>query len=75
MRDILIKMKEFNIKFTISDDSHGPNDVGMHYSRLKRYLEQVEIDEIWYPVKTMDSKLELKVLKVKEFNNVLNKLE
>ncbi|KAI8871396.1 histidinol-phosphatase [Ramicandelaber brevisporus] len=33
-------------KFTISDDSHGPNDLGMHYDKLHKYLEDMGIDTV-----------------------------
>jgi len=46
--DILKVIKEYNGKFTISDDSHGPNDVGLHYANLKNYLLENQINTIYY---------------------------
>ncbi|KAJ3125811.1 histidinolphosphatase [Nowakowskiella sp. JEL0407] len=47
-RDIVKVMKEMNVKFTICDDSHGPNDIAMHYDKLYGYLEEMQIDTIHY---------------------------
>jgi len=46
--DILTVIKEQNGKFTISDDSHGPNDVGLYYTNLKNYLQENKINTIFY---------------------------
>ncbi|KAJ3281721.1 histidinolphosphatase [Rhizoclosmatium sp. JEL0117] len=48
-RAIVEYMKARGVKFCLSDDSHGPNDVGMHYSRLLKYLGEVGITEVYYP--------------------------
>ncbi|KAG0197000.1 histidinolphosphatase [Mortierella sp. GBA30] len=48
-RDILKYILSKNGRVTLSDDSHGPNDVGMFYNpELKQYLEQMTIEEIYY---------------------------
>lgn len=52
--DILTLMIQSGIKFTISDDSHGPNDIGMHYDKLKLYLETNGITTIYSPKKVHD---------------------
>jgi histidinol-phosphatase (PHP family) len=35
-------------KFTLSDDCHGPNDVGMYYAKLLDYLKEMKIHTIHY---------------------------
>ncbi|KAF9930553.1 histidinolphosphatase [Linnemannia zychae] len=48
-RDILEYILSKNGRVTLSDDSHGPDDVGMFYNpELKQYLEQMKIDKIYY---------------------------
>ncbi|KAH6577449.1 hypothetical protein BASA83_005200 [Batrachochytrium salamandrivorans] len=49
-RDILQRMVTAGLRFCISDDSHGPADVGMHYSKLPDYLAEMGICEISYPI-------------------------
>ena len=34
-------------RFTLSDDSHGPQAVGLNYHRLLEYARRVGIDELW----------------------------
>lgn len=48
--EIINIIKSFNGRFTISDDCHGPDDVGMHYGRLYEYLKKNDIRDIWYLV-------------------------
>ncbi|KAJ3022442.1 UNVERIFIED_CONTAM: histidinolphosphatase [Siphonaria sp. JEL0065] len=48
-KSIIEYMKSRGVKFCLSDDSHGPSDVGMHYSRLLEYIKEVGIDTIYYP--------------------------
>ncbi|KAI8904172.1 Polymerase/histidinol phosphatase-like protein, partial [Powellomyces hirtus] len=45
-RDILEYMISKNVKFTLSDDSHGPTDVGMHYTKLFAYLSEMKINTV-----------------------------
>lgn len=35
-------------RFALSDDSHGPSYVGLNYHRLRSYMEDVGISEIWH---------------------------
>ncbi|PVV00936.1 hypothetical protein BB560_004668 [Smittium megazygosporum] len=35
-------------KFTISDDSHGPSELGLYYSKLIPFLHESGIDKIYY---------------------------
>lgn len=44
-------MISLNVKFTLSDDSHGPNDVAMHYDKLRDYLNDMGIKSIYYLTK------------------------
>ncbi|KAG0002820.1 histidinolphosphatase [Entomortierella chlamydospora] len=48
-RDILQYILSKGGRVTLSDDSHGPDDVGMFYNpELKRYLELMKIDNVYY---------------------------
>ncbi|KAF9117940.1 histidinolphosphatase [Mortierella sp. 14UC] len=48
-RDILEYILSKNGRVTLSDDSHGPDDVGMFYNpELKQYLEQMKIQQVYY---------------------------
>ncbi|KAF9080797.1 histidinolphosphatase [Mortierella sp. AD031] len=48
-RDILEYILSKNGRVTLSDDSHGPDDVGMFFNpELKHYLEQMKIDQVYY---------------------------
>ncbi|KAI9347211.1 Polymerase/histidinol phosphatase-like protein [Obelidium mucronatum] len=48
-KSIMEYMISQGVKFCLSDDSHGPNDVGMHYSRLLEYIKEVGVNTIYYP--------------------------
>ena len=52
LRDVLSVMIQRNCKFTLSDDSHGPDDIAMHYSKLKAYCKEVGIDTVYAPWRT-----------------------
>ncbi|KAF9907016.1 histidinolphosphatase [Linnemannia zychae] len=48
-RDILEYILSKNGRVTLSDDSHGPDDVGMFYNpELKQYLEHMKIQQVYY---------------------------
>ncbi|KAF9990139.1 histidinolphosphatase [Mortierella antarctica] len=48
-RDILEYILSRNGRVTLSDDSHGPNDVGMFYNpELRLYLQQMNVTEVYY---------------------------
>lgn len=32
----------------MSDDSHGVAQVGLNFSRVKKYLEDVGVETLWY---------------------------
>ncbi|TPX33753.1 histidinol-phosphatase [Synchytrium microbalum] len=64
-RDILQKMIANKIKFTLSDDSHGPNDVAMHYDKLRDYLIENNITSVYSLAKDQDGKVT-----VKEHSNI-----
>ncbi|KAF9191120.1 histidinolphosphatase [Haplosporangium sp. Z 11] len=50
-RDILEYILSKNGRVTLSDDSHGPDDVGMFYNpELKQYLELMNIERLYYLV-------------------------
>ncbi|GAA5845408.1 hypothetical protein JCM9279_003021 [Rhodotorula babjevae] len=34
-------------RFTLSDDSHGPQAVGLHYDRVYAYLRERNVQELW----------------------------
>jgi len=35
-------------KFTLSDDSHGPHAVGLHYADIFAYLRKMQVKALWY---------------------------
>jgi len=37
-------------RICLSDDSHGVAQVGLNYGRMKSYLEEMGVEEIWYLV-------------------------
>ncbi|GAA6001320.1 hypothetical protein JCM10207_006607 [Rhodosporidiobolus poonsookiae] len=37
-------------RFTLSDDSHGPHAVGLHYDRAYEYLRERGVQELWHLV-------------------------
>ncbi|KAH8080254.1 Polymerase/histidinol phosphatase-like protein [Cristinia sonorae] len=43
--DVLIQ--QYDGRFTLSDDSHGPHAVGLNYSRMREYIVRVGIKELW----------------------------
>ncbi|KAF9087115.1 histidinolphosphatase [Mortierella sp. AM989] len=48
-RDILQYILSNDGRVTLSDDSHGPDDVGMFYNpELKRYLELMKVEKVYY---------------------------
>ncbi|ORZ22576.1 Polymerase/histidinol phosphatase-like protein [Absidia repens] len=53
-------------KLTLSDDCHGPDDVGMHYNKLFDYMKELQINTIHYLT------LENGQLVTKEADDILN---
>jgi histidinol-phosphatase (PHP family) len=49
LNDILVVMMKAKVRFTLSDDSHGPNDVGYHYEKLIPYIRDLGIEQVWVP--------------------------
>lgn len=49
LQDILSEMIKIGTKFTLSDDSHGPDDVGLHYKSLQSYLIENKIQTVYFP--------------------------
>ncbi|KAI9003661.1 Polymerase/histidinol phosphatase-like protein, partial [Gaertneriomyces semiglobifer] len=45
-KDILTYMQSQGCRFTLSDDSHGPKDVGLHYDRLWEYLKEMDVKNV-----------------------------
>lgn len=35
-------------KFTLSDDSHGIDQVGLNFKRVQQYLVDVGINQLWF---------------------------
>ncbi|CAO3607386.1 unnamed protein product [Mucor hiemalis] len=64
-RDVIQIIQEKGGRFTLSDDCHGPNDVGLFYEKLPAYLLETGIDTLYYLVHEDD-----KVI-VKKHSNVL----
>ncbi|BGP48275.1 hypothetical protein JCM10450v2_004147 [Rhodotorula kratochvilovae] len=42
-------------RFTLSDDSHGPHAVGLHYDRAYAYLRERNVQELWRLVPALKS--------------------
>ncbi|GAA5796637.1 hypothetical protein HPULCUR_002010 [Helicostylum pulchrum] len=47
-RDIIQVINEKGGKFTLSDDCHGPKDVGLFYEKLPQYLLETGVSTIYY---------------------------
>ncbi|KZT59261.1 histidinol-phosphatase [Calocera cornea HHB12733] len=52
--DVLKLIIESGGKLCLSDDSHGPQAVGLNYHRLPAYLQSMGVKELWY-LKRVDS--------------------
>ncbi|KAI8371407.1 Polymerase/histidinol phosphatase-like protein [Radiomyces spectabilis] len=65
-RDIIQYILQKNGKFVLSDDCHGPQDVGMHYDKLPGYLKECGISTIHYLVKENNQ------IVVREHANILD---
>lgn len=50
-------MLQKGVRFTLSDDSHGPKDVAMFYDKLKDYLDLIGIKEVYYPTSEKSMKV------------------
>jgi histidinol-phosphatase (PHP family) len=64
-REVLQLMVEKNVRFTLSDDSHGPNDVGFRYDELKAYCKEMSITTIYDPLDraySFDSDMNMKLI-------------
>ncbi|EGG12730.1 uncharacterized protein MELLADRAFT_86982 [Melampsora larici-populina 98AG31] len=46
--DILKSISKLGGRLTLSDDSHGPHQVGMNYAGVLEYLTQHQVKEIWF---------------------------
>ncbi len=46
--DVVKEIQAQGGRFCLSDDSHGPQQIGMNYSRLKLYIQEMQISELWY---------------------------
>lgn len=46
--DIIKLMISNNVKFVLSDDSHGDDQVGLNYQYVLNYIKDCRIDTIWY---------------------------
>ncbi|KJE93022.1 histidinol-phosphatase [Capsaspora owczarzaki ATCC 30864] len=53
--DIAQRILSLGGKFTICDDSHGENDVAMHYDQLPSYLELLNIDTVYLLERVKDA--------------------
>uniref|UniRef100_A0A6B2LCR5 histidinol-phosphatase n=1 Tax=Arcella intermedia TaxID=1963864 RepID=A0A6B2LCR5_9EUKA len=56
-------------KFTLSDDSHGPADVGMFYEKLPTFLQDNNITTLWYLDRDhLQQPIQLKSLHLSQLN-------
>lgn len=46
--DILMEMISKNVKFVMSDDSHGNDQVGLNFQYVLEYIREMGIRTIWY---------------------------
>ncbi|KAF9530503.1 Polymerase/histidinol phosphatase-like protein [Crepidotus variabilis] len=46
--DVVAAIHEAGGRFALSDDSHGPEQVGLNFHRLPAYFQAVGITELWY---------------------------
>ncbi|KAJ2509228.1 hypothetical protein IWW47_000118 [Coemansia sp. RSA 2052] len=61
-RDLLAEILEKGGRVTISDDSHGAQDVCMHYDRLLAYLRELGVHDLHYLHRTGDGVVQTLVL-------------
>ncbi|KDE09183.1 histidinol-phosphatase (PHP family) [Microbotryum lychnidis-dioicae p1A1 Lamole] len=58
-RDVFELIQSLGGRFTLSDDSHGPQAVGLHYDQTYSYLVEMGLQELWHlapaPVGSADS--------------------
>ncbi|KAI7860307.1 Polymerase/histidinol phosphatase-like protein [Circinella umbellata] len=65
-RDVIKYIQEKGGRFTLSDDCHGPKDVGLFYEKLKDYLKSTDIHTIHYLAREGDK------IVIKANDNILN---
>ncbi|KAI9335416.1 Polymerase/histidinol phosphatase-like protein [Zopfochytrium polystomum] len=54
-RDIAKRLSELGVRFTLSDDSHGPFAVGLNYGALRTYLEvELGVREVFCLLPALD---------------------
>lgn len=41
-------------RFTLSDDSHGVDQVGTNYNKAFKFMDRIGLPEIWYLEKSPD---------------------
>ncbi|KAJ1936672.1 hypothetical protein GGF37_005516 [Kickxella alabastrina] len=61
-RDLLAEILSRGGRVTISDDSHGAQDVCMFYGRLAGYLREMDINRLHYLACTPEGAVEVRVL-------------
>ncbi|KAI8818613.1 Polymerase/histidinol phosphatase-like protein [Fimicolochytrium jonesii] len=69
-RDILRYMISAGAKFTLSDDSHGPNDIGMYYDRLYAYVKEMGLHEVFYLALDGEGQVRLESIKTANLQTV-----
>ncbi|KAG6335716.1 hypothetical protein ID866_3374 [Astraeus odoratus] len=47
-RDVAEMIHALGGRFTLSDDSHGPQRVGENYSEMRDYLRGLRVSELWF---------------------------
>ncbi|KAI8325678.1 histidinol-phosphatase [Martensiomyces pterosporus] len=62
-RDLLQEILEKGGRITISDDSHGEQDLGMHYDKLCSYLKEMGVGDLHYLERSPSGGVEAKVLR------------
>ncbi|KAJ1962458.1 hypothetical protein GGI12_002635 [Dipsacomyces acuminosporus] len=62
-RDLLGEIVDNGGRITISDDSHGEQDLCMHYDKLLQYLSDLGVKDLYYLDRTPDGRIQAKVLR------------
>ncbi|TID29604.1 hypothetical protein CANINC_001878 [Pichia inconspicua] len=66
--DIVKLMISKHVKFVLSDDSHGDDQVGLNYQFVLQYIKDMNIHTIWY-YDMNNGKVGLKSVTVEELSN------
>lgn len=66
--DIVKLMISKNVKFVLSDDSHGKDQVGLNYQLVLKYIKEMQIHDVWFYDIDDDGVVSLKSISVIEMS-------